>query len=184
MARPLIDANTSIVVSLIEISSEMIPSFVPPSGLVLGPLGGGIGDMFDGTSYIREKPTALSVDALTTYANAVQTRIANGGVSVIMSPDVIIDADTSIEGRLNLADLVGLASADPSFSTTWVQNSGCIPLSSVQILELSSAVTAFIAKTYETLGHVITAINAGHVKTFAEIDNPSSPIPAWPSKLR
>jgi hypothetical protein len=113
-------------------------------------------------------------DDLKTYANYKQSKIVVGGVTVDVSADPanpkLVQADTDATGRTNLSGLVALAQMANSFTSTWVQSSGNVKLTSTEIITLGLAVGSFVEQTYQALDAVQTAIDLGKITTTAQID--------------
>jgi hypothetical protein len=132
-------------------------------------------------------PPAVSQSRLVEYARSKRRNVINGGVSVNVAADgmavVVANVNTSTEGRADLAGLAHLAASNTAFTTVWVHESGDITLDAVQIMTLATCVANFVDRSYQVLSGVIAAIQSGVITTFAQIEIPPQPIPAWPSNV-
>jgi hypothetical protein len=171
----LLEDNT--VVNLIEAPSD----YVAPDGLVgvQNPVGAIIGGTWAGGVFIPPAPPVLTTAQLVEQANQHQTVIMGGGVSVEIGTQAI-ECSTDPTSLVLLQGAAALASTDPSMTFNWVASSGPVVLTATQILTMLSGVTVFIQSTFTTLAAVVLAIQAGTITTSAQIDNPPSPVPAWP----
>lgn len=181
------------LVNALNVVAEVVlagPTYAPPPGwTAVASDTANIGDHYIGGEFVPIVPT-LPVADLVNYANGKQVSIAKKGVSVNLAapgdPALMASVDTSATGRADLAGLYLQALTNPAFTTTWVQSSGPFTITAAQIIMLSNAVAAFISATYQTLGAVTAAINAGAITTLPQVDAPQgvtfngAPLPAWP----
>lgn len=121
-----------------------------------------------------------SVSELVAYAEARQAALMAGGfafdVAASGQPAEVVQADTDLSGRLNLAGLVSLAQINASFTSIWVQAGGGLTLTASEIIALGVAVGTFVEQTYQALATVLANIASGVITTTAQID-----AAAWPA---
>jgi len=100
------------------------------------------------------------------------------------SAPINIDVDLSPAGQTRLAGAVMLSWLNPSQVFQWVNNDGAlVSLAAAQVQTLGQSVGAFVQATFVTLAAINAAIGATPptVTTFAQIDAPAAPLPAWPT---
>jgi hypothetical protein len=119
--------------------------------------------------------SAPSQAHLIAYAYEKQEAISGGGVFING-----VAVSTTAQGLVNLAGAVQLAQLNSGQIFNWVQNSGTATLNSGQVIALGESVGAWVQSSFTTLGRVIAAVNAGTITSYAQVDSPPSPIPAWP----
>jgi hypothetical protein len=125
--------------------------------------------------------TSTLQSGLKGYANAKQSAIMNGGISVTVASGVSVECSTTPAAIGLLQGAATIAASSPSTTFNWVPSTGTpITLTAAQITAMFTGVSAFIQSTFTTLAGVINAINAGTITTKAQVDTPPSPIPAWP----
>lgn len=111
---------------------------------------------------------------LAAYAEAKQAALIAGGyafnVAPAGQPAEIVQADTDVSGRLNLAGLVSLAQINPNLTSIWVQAGGGLMLTAAEIIALGVAVGTFVVQTYQALATVLAGIASGAITTTAQID--------------
>ena len=132
------------------------------------------------TTFVADGSQSLITPTLVPYANAKQTAISGGGISVNVGTSTV-ECSTDVASLILLQGAASIAAANPSETFNWVPSTGTpVTLTAAQITTMFGAVSAFIQATFTTLSGVIAAINAGTITTTAQIDRPPSPIPAWP----
>jgi len=119
--------------------------------------------------------SAPSQAHLIAYAYEKHEAISGGGVFING-----VAVSTTAQGLVNLAGAVQLAQLNSGQIFNWVQNSGTATLNSGQVIALGESVGAWVQSSFTTLGRVIAAVNAGTITSYAQVDSPPSPIPAWP----
>jgi hypothetical protein len=187
MARAaLIDVGSAKVVNVIVLGDG---DYTPSPGTIVVVSGdASIGDAYEGGVFIKPLPIIAvppepTKDDLVNYAYRKHQAIVAGGVTIDLdggAGKISILTDTDIGGRVNLSGAVQLSQLDPSMTFNWVQSSGIVTLKADQVETLGKAVGVWVQNTFTTLGEVISAINAGTITTYDQIDTPPEPIPAWP----
>ncbi|MCJ2021052.1 DUF4376 domain-containing protein [Methylobacterium sp. E-065] len=126
------------------------------------------------------KAAALAQAALVAYAEGKQAGLMEGGfaynVAAAGQPAEVVQADTDLSGRLNLAGLVSLAQLNANFTSIWVQAGGGLTLTAPEIIALGQAVGSFVVQTYQALATVLAGIASGSIASAAQID-----AAAWPA---
>ena len=128
---------------------------------------------------------APSKAQLTTYANAKQAALRDGGITVNVgtasTPDEV-DVASDVSGRSLVSgcvQLIGLASSNgqPAPTFPWINDGGAqLTLTGAQMMTIGLALGNFVQATYAALGTVLAAIANGSITTTAGID-----AAAWPS---
>lgn len=116
--------------------------------------------------------------ALKTYANELQWRLATGGFTVEFTGGKVITFDTSTEGQALITGKVArLGQPSPPTSVKW--QSGPEQVTTITAAQFKSAavqVADYVQATFDKLGDVLAAINAGTITSKAQVD-----AAAWPS---
>ncbi|QGM46743.1 hypothetical protein [Methylocystis heyeri] len=138
-----------------------------------------VGDVYDGAGFTAPPSPAPTATELAAYARSKQAAIAGGMILVhIGAQSVEVSLDPQSLAALNGA--AALASGNPGAVFTWVGSVGGTQLTSAQILTIYGVAHAFVQNSFTTLGAVLAAIAAGAITTFAQVDNPPTPLPSWP----
>lgn len=130
--------------------------------------------------------------ALLPYASQKRAFVEGGGTAGFVtwniasagSAPINIDVDLSTSGQMKLVGAVSLSWLNPSQIFQWSNNDGTVVnLTAAQVQTLGQLVGAFVQNTFVTYAALVAAINAAPptVTTFAQIDAPAAPLPAWPT---
>lgn len=116
--------------------------------------------------------------ALRNYANTKQWALAIGGYTVAFAGGPTVAFDTSTEGQaLITGKIARLQQANPPVAFNWQSGpAGFVNLSAAQLTAAGVAIADFVQATFDALGAVIAAINAGTIKSKAQVDSAD-----WPS---
>jgi hypothetical protein len=126
--------------------------------------------------YVMNSKTGLAA-----YANAKQTKIAQGGFTVAAATNVLVNVDTDPVSSTYLSAAVQLVSVVPSTVINWVQRDGSIvPLDRAEMLTVGVAIGSLVQGTFTALGQVLGAIADGRITSQAGVDNPPSGVAPWP----
>jgi hypothetical protein len=117
-------------------------------------------------------------DSLIAYATRKQQQVAQGGFLVNANSGgspLLVSVDTSpayanyLSSAAQLAQLM-LAGTIPSSNINWVQDSGTVALTPVQVITMGVAVGAQVQQSFTVLGELISEIKSGGVTSREEID--------------
>lgn len=125
---------------------------------------------------VMQTPSGLAA-----YANAKQTAIMAGGISVNIGTVAwpqLVKCGTDVGSLVLLQGAQSMAAANATATFNWVQSNGVsVTLTAAQIITIFNAVTAFLQATFTTLSQVLQSISAGTIKTRSAVDSPPT---AWP----
>ncbi len=139
-----------------------------------------------------QPPPPPTVAQLVAYASnkrlAVEQGVASRNIIIWNlapegQPAVNVEVTMTDSGQIKLNGAVTLTYLDPTATISWLNSTGPIALSATQVQQLAMLVAAFVQATYATLAAIEAAIEASPatVTTFAQIDAPAAPLPAWPT---
>ncbi len=123
--------------------------------------------------------TTIAEEELLTYTSKKRVSLANGGVTVDVGGGekyISVFCSTDVAARMDLANLLSLATQRTGFTAKWINGENIIILDSEQIIMLVNMVNTFIGDTWGTRAHVVKEIMDGSITTISQID--AAP---WPS---
>ena len=117
---------------------------------------------------------------LVTHANAVQARLAVGGVTITFGAGAPIVFGTDAFGLALLNGAVARqALADPPETLQWqVGTNAFVPITGAQVVIAGKLVADFVNQTFGALQQVLAAIDAGTITSLSQIDGF-----AWPANF-
>lgn len=130
-------------------------------------------------------PEPPTKEQLLAYAEWKRGAIAAGGISVNVAPagaaPQLCEIGTDTAGLAFLANAVQLTATAPGTSYEWDQSEP-VTITGAQVLQIQQAVGLFNQQLFTQKATIRSAINAGTITTYAQVDDPTSVhLPAWPA---
>lgn len=164
MQQTLINSTTNKVVNILNIDPEN--DIAPPDNHTLGPAGGKIGQIWNGTSYSDEPPTT---DSLIGLAAEIR-RVLTSGHRPIEVGDRTIDVWVDTDSRASLTALVVASSQNPAITVEWLGADGQFYLlNATEITALATGVMTFVQTAFAKQAAVNALIVAGQITTLAGV---------------
>lgn len=168
MRQTLIHEATGIVDNVIIVGDN----YVPPAGYILGPDGGKVGDVWNGSAYTSPLPTLPTKVELVAYAAAKRWQVETGGITLQGGLRV---ATTEIaQGKIEAA-YNAFANGTLAGPIQFKALTGWIEVGAAMISAVYAAVVLHVQACYAAEKVVVDAINADTITTVAQVDAASWP---------